>query len=332
MSEAAAADAPEITVKESFEELQSEFTDTVVERIVMDSVAIMRVVKDCMDSQFDNTTGTLLGMDNGTTIEITNTFPIPAGDDSVEGEESLSDLISRCYKEANIDTAEVGWYTTAFGNTDYLTPETISAQALWEVTRNPKYVLLVFDPFRTMLEGTSGSRPLALHAYRLSPEFSAFYKTNKFTVENIQAHKVSYKHIFEEIPIFIRPSFPSAIGSLLQRVSLDPEMRYESRTLDTMVSPLIDRSVDSLIQLFDQMESQQRTFVAYQRNTAVQLRRFYKGIECQVPTQPSQLDSLLLTSRMTVFCDQILNAAADSTAKLYFVNDIIKEKEKEKEK
>jgi len=329
MAAAEAVDAPEIVVNESFEELQSEFTDTVVERVVMDSIAVMRLVKDCMDSQPDNTTGTLVGVDSGTTIEITNCFSIPA-DDNSEGEDSVSEQIARCNKEANIDTTEVGWYTTSFGNADYLSADTISAQSFWEVTRNPKHILLVFDPFRTMLESATGSHPLAMHAYRLSPEFAALYKTNKFTVENIQAHKVSYKHIFEEIPIFIRPAFPAAVGSLLQRVAADPEMRSETSALDTTVSPLIERSVDFLIKSFDSMEIQQRSFAGYQRNIGLTLRRFYKGADYQAPTQPPQLDSLLLTSQMTLFCDQILNSAADSVAKLYFVNDAIKEKEKEK--
>jgi len=328
----ASSEQPEIVVKESFVELQAEFTDSALEKITIDSVAIMRLVKDCMDSQPDISTGTLLGMENGTTLEVTNSYPIPLGDDDAEGEDSLSETIARCYREANIDTTEVGWYTTSYADNVFMSPDTVSAQFTWQTRRNPKSVMLVFDPYRMMLEGATGSHPLALHAYRLTPEFVALYTTNKFTVENMQANKVSYKNIFEEIPIYIRPAFPSAIGSLLQSVEADPELKSESSILDTMISPLIERSVDSLIKKFDQMELQQRLFTSYQRNIAVQLRRLYKGLEVQVPVQPSQLESLLLTSQMTSFCDQILSAAEDSTAKLYFVNDVLKEKEKEKEK
>jgi len=328
MAAAATEQQPEIVVKESFEELQSEFTDSALEKITLDSVAVMRLVKDCMDSQPDITTGTLLGMENGTTLEITNSYPIPLGDDDVEGVDSMADTIARCYREANFDTAEVGWYTTSYGDNVFFSPDTVSAQFFWQTRRNPKSVMLVFDPFRMMLEGATGSQPLALHAYRLSPEFADLYKTNKFTVENMQANKVSYKHIFEEIPIYIRPAFPSAIGSVLLRAEVDPELQSDRSPLDTMVSPLIERSVDALIKKFDQMELQQRLFAGYQRNIALQLRRLYKGQQVQVPAQPSQLESLLLTSQMTSFCDQILGAAADSTTKLYFVNDVLKEKEK----
>ena len=39
--------------------------------------AVLRLVKDCTDSQPDITTGTLLGFEDGTTIEITHSYPIP---------------------------------------------------------------------------------------------------------------------------------------------------------------------------------------------------------------------------------------------------------------
>jgi len=327
---ATAAEQPEIAVTESFEELQSEFTDSALERITIDTVAILRLVKDSMDSQPDVSTGTLLGLDMGTTIEITNSYPIPLEKgDSEElegGEDSLSDTIMRCYREANIDTAAVGWYTTSYGDNVFLLQETIDAQFTWQM-RNPKSVMLVFDPFRTMLEGASGTTPLAIHAYRLSNEFLALYKTGKFTMDSILEHKVSYKRIFEEIPIYLRPAFPSAIGSLLQRAEVEPELQSDRSVLDSTMSPLIERSVEFLVGKFDQMEIYQTRFTGLQRTFNALLRRYRMGTEVQVPLQQqSQLDPLLLTSQMTSFCEQAIDAASDSTAKLYFVNDVLKGK------
>ena len=86
-----------------------------------------------MDSQPDVSTGTLLGLDTGTTVEITNSYPIPLfvifllfyfsmmifvlllfffflsrgekgdADDSEGGEDSLSETILRCYREGLLD-------------------------------------------------------------------------------------------------------------------------------------------------------------------------------------------------------------------------------------
>ena len=86
--------------------------------------AVLRLVKDCTDSQPDVTTGTLLGFENGTVTEITNSYPIPLfvqlsqkqtpassnkqtnyetcrGED-VEREgtaDTFSDTVLRCYRE-----------------------------------------------------------------------------------------------------------------------------------------------------------------------------------------------------------------------------------------
>lgn len=213
-TEAAAVQTTEKTestrpvVKETFEELELEFTDNKLEKVVLDTVAVLRLIKDCMDAQPDISTGTLLGLDNGSTLEVTNSYPIPLvdADPETEGEnseDSFSETVLRCYREANIDTTEVGWYTTSYGDSVFLAPETVSAQYDWQ-KRNPKSVMLVFDPFRTVLEGTCGSRPLALHAYRLTPEFFALYKKGAFTVERIRAAGVSCKNIFQEVPIALR--------------------------------------------------------------------------------------------------------------------------------
>ena len=134
--------------------------------------------------------------------------------------------------------------------------------------------MLVFDPFRTMLEGANGVSPLALHAYRLSPEFLALYKTGKFTTESILEHNVSYKRIFEEIPIYLRPAFPSAIGSLLQRAEVEPELQSDRSILDTTISPLIERSVEFLVDKFDQMEVLQTRFAGLQRTFNTLYRRY----------------------------------------------------------
>jgi len=247
-------------------------------------------------------------------------------DEGEGGEDSLTDTVLRCYKEANIDTAQVGWYTTSYGDNVFLAADTIDAQFDLQM-RNPKGVMLVFDPFRAMLEGVSGSNPLSIHAYRLSAEFLALYKTGKFTMESILEHNVSYKHIFEEIPVFVRPAFPSAIGSLLQRAEVEPELQTDHSVLDTTISPLIERSIEFLVGKFDQMEVYQNRFAGLQRTFNALQRRFKLGQEVQSPLQQqSQLESLLLTSQMTSFCEQAIDAAAESTAKLYFVNEVLKNK------
>ena len=48
------------------------------------------------------------------------------------------------------------------------------------------------------------------------------------------------------------------------------------------------------------------------------------GTAATEPTQPDQLDPLLLTSQMESFCEQATRATEDTVAKLYFVNDLLR--------
>jgi len=328
MSATAATEQSEISVKESFEDLQSEFTDSALERVTIDTVSILRLVKDSMDSQPEVTVGRLLGFDMGTTVEITNCFPVPMShgetDESEKSEDSLTETVIRCYREANIDTAQVGWYTTSYGDNVFTDSDTIAGQYNLQM-HNPKGILLVFDPFRAMLEGVNSCNPLSIHAYRLTAEFMELYKAGKFTVDSFLEHNVTYKTIFEEIPIFVRPAFPSAIGSLLQRAEVEPEFQTDHSVLDTTISPLLERSVEFLVGKFDEMEASQSRFAQLQRIFNTLQRRHKMGQEVLTPSQNSQLDNLLLTWQMTYFCEQAMDAASESTAKLYFVNEALKD-------
>lgn len=42
-----------------------------------------------------------------------------------------------------------------------------------------------------------------------------------------------------------------------------------------------------------------------------------------LPAEPMGLENMLLTAQMESLCDQATDAAADSTARLYFVNDLL---------
>ena len=44
----------------------------------------------------------------------------------------------------------------------------------------------------------------------------------------------------------------------------------------------------------------------------------------QTLSEPSGLENMLLTAQMESLCDQATEAATDSTARLYFVNDLLR--------
>lgn len=72
------------------------------------------------------------------------------------------------------------------------------------------------------------------------------------------------------------------------------------------------------------MEAQQTRFAVYQRIMTAQLRHLRNGSDRNhLPAEPMGLENMLLTAQMESLCDQATDAAADSTARLYFVNDLL---------
>lgn len=154
----------------------------------------MKVIKHCA-SRFPTTaTGSLVGMDVNSTLEVTNSFPFPvveipqdaqydqqhfnsaAAAPRAKANTAYQAEMIRTLREVNIDANNVGWYTSAnLGN--FVNMNFIENQYHYQKEVNEKVVALVHDVSR------SSQGALSLRAFRLSPSFVAAYKENKFTTE-----------------------------------------------------------------------------------------------------------------------------------------------------
>lgn len=127
--------------------------------------------------------GQCVGLDVGTTLEVTNSFPFPGRYDEQEeetdevGAEYQRDMM-RCLREVNVDNNAVGWYTSTYLGT-FLSEGMIETQYNYQSTIK-KCVVIVFDPLKTS-QGL-----LSFEAYRLTQPFMELYKqqtTKTFTKE-----------------------------------------------------------------------------------------------------------------------------------------------------
>jgi len=105
-----------------------------IERVQVDSLVIMKIVKACASSFPTTATGLTVGMDVNGTLEITNCFPFPtadvaASDSHPNDHMAASNLaaaaprskanvvyqneIVKSLREVNVDANNVGWYTSA---------------------------------------------------------------------------------------------------------------------------------------------------------------------------------------------------------------------------
>ena len=166
----------------------------------------MKVIKHC-SSRFPTTaTGSLVGMDINGILEVTNTFPFPVVDLPPEAQfdqqhfnsaaaapraksnASYQTEMIRMLREVNVDANNIGWYTSAnLGN--FVNSNFIDNQYFYQKEPNEKTIALVHDVSR------SSQGALSLRAFRLSPQFMAAFKENKFTTDKYDFPKSSEIHL-----------------------------------------------------------------------------------------------------------------------------------------
>lgn len=156
----------------------------------------MKVIKHCSQTFPTTATGFLVGMDIGSNLQVTNSFPFPTTDlpptDGHHDNNAASNLAAAAprakanaayqiemikkLREVNVDANNVGWYTSAnLGN--FVNQNMVENQYYYQKELNERTVALVHDVSRSSQGG------LSLRAYRLSPAFMAAFKENKFTTE-----------------------------------------------------------------------------------------------------------------------------------------------------
>jgi translation initiation factor 3 subunit H len=166
----------------------------------------MKVIKHCATRFPTVATGSLVGMDNNGTLEVTNSFPFPVVDLPPEAQYEQQHFNSaaaapraksntqyqtemiKMLREVNVDANNVGWYTSAnLGN--FVTTNFIENQFHYQKELNEKTVALVHDVSR------SSQGILSIRAFRLSPQFMTAYKENKFTTEKYGfSHQTHFTH------------------------------------------------------------------------------------------------------------------------------------------
>lgn len=261
----------------------------------------MKITKHCSSTYPTTATGSLVGLDNGSLLEVTNTFPFPTVDvastDSHQSshQNDASSLAAaaprakaninyqnemiRHLKEVNVDANNVGWYTSAtMGN--FINLSFVENQYHYQ-RENNHVVALVHDVSRS----SQGS--LSLRAFKLSSTFMAAYKEGKFTTESLQKSKLTYKDILLELPVHVHNSHllasfmhqlpaPPANPEVELPLSLSEIERapvqvpsYPSMdTLDLSIDPFLEKTCDLLLDSVESHYTDLNNHQYYQRQLA----------------------------------------------------------------
>lgn len=175
----------------------ADIRDGPLNAVQVEALVVMKIVKHCTSTFPTTATGSIVGMDNGSTLEVTSAFPFPTVDvsssDSHNSDSpsnsaaaaprskanvSYQTEMIKMMREVNVDAQNIGWYTSAnLGN--FVTTSFIENQFFYQSQANERTVALVHDVSR------SAQGALSLRAFRLSTAFMAAYKAGvaTFTTE-----------------------------------------------------------------------------------------------------------------------------------------------------
>ncbi|KAF2771768.1 eukaryotic translation initiation factor 3 subunit H [Teratosphaeria nubilosa] len=281
-------------------------TTSPVSEISLSALVVMRIIKHSTTAFPTPATGALVGMDNGSKLEITNSFPFPASSPDgaasnqadpyhqadqaalalaaprAKNSVSYQTEMIKYLREVNVDAQNVGWYMScSMGN--FVTQAFIENQAFYQRAQDEKTASLVFDVSRSSAGG------LNLKAYRLSATFMVAFKEGKFTTDSIQKSNLRYQDILVEIPIVVQnshlltsylhqipatpPSKPLGFPASLAELSHDPSVSTNPLapnfdSLDLSIDPFLEKTCDQLLDSIEQHQTEQNNAQYYQRSKA----------------------------------------------------------------
>merc|ERR1712230_97986 len=268
--------------------------------VQLESLVVMKVIKHCATRFPTVATGSLVGMDNNGTLEVTNSFPFPVVDLPPEAQYEQQHFNSaaaapraksntqyqtemiKMLREVNVDANNVGWYTSAnLGN--FVTTNFIENQFHYQKELNEKTVALVHDVSR------SSQGILSIRAFRLSPQFMTAYKENKFTTENLLKSGLKYTDILVELPVTVHSShlvttflqqIPKMIASGIMRpptsvaeIENNPAFKNDTlapnfENLSISIDPYLSQTADNLLDSVETHHVESNNFSYYQRAMA----------------------------------------------------------------
>lgn len=278
-------------------------------------------------------TGSLLGLDVGQTLEITECFPVPINDTGDDGEGGSYELeMLRCLREINVDNNMVGWYQSSKSGS-YQVVEIIET-FISSLESLERCVCIIYD-VTSVRTGTYGVKAL-----RLGDSFIEANKSGNLTIEKVKAMNISWEDVFVEIPITVHNS-PLAVALMNEINPPTPLSHLDIDRLAMDSGPLVERNLQFLIECVDELYQEQNKLA----NHHADLRKVHQKMmqwklarrnenqarriageeplseeppenEFPKPPEPSQLDNLLLANQIYSYATQMRAVGAQSIEKL----------------
>lgn len=298
--------------------------------VVIDGLAVLKIVRHCNDNLPSMSAGSLLGLDMNGVLEVTYAFPNPAprqdaegnaetGTDELEGSEYQIEMM-KMLRDVGVDNNCVGWYQSMYLGqmcNEAVVNIQYSYQSSADISENS--VVIMYDPIQSK-KGT-----LVIKAYRLSDAYieSKRNRSNTF---------IRPANILQELPVRVRnsghvsafirclkDSHRSDLDCDFDPLSMSSSESYMERHLELMGSWMADM-------IEEQYRLQQYAKVVYKPRQE-QLRWLHKRLQDNqerrengdpelstrledanmkpVPDAPPRTEHLLMLGQLDKYCDQL---------------------------
>ncbi|XP_046739015.1 eukaryotic translation initiation factor 3 subunit H [Diprion similis] len=315
-----------------------------IDYVQTDGLAVMKMVKHCHEESTSNmevAQGALLGLVVNNRLEITNCFPFPKNDETMDEEEYQLAMMRRL-RRVNVDHFHVGWYQSAdVGN--FLSHPLLESQFHYQ-TSIEESVVVIYDTAK------SARGFLTLKAYRLTPQAIQMYKEGEFTPDALRTLKIGYESLFVEVPIVIKNSHLTNImmSELEEMIPEEEGTKYldlgTATVLENQLRCLMDR-VDELNQEAIKFNRHQHLVIRQQqdKNRLMQKRAQENAAraakdEPPLPDDdinkllrplpvPPRLNPMIVAGQINTYSQHISQFCSQSLAKLYITQSLQNAKE-----
>mmetsp|Transcript_14482 Transcript_14482/g.21509 ORF Transcript_14482/g.21509 Transcript_14482/m.21509 type:complete len:336 (-) Transcript_14482:27-1034(-) len=312
-----------------------------ITEVQMDGLAILKIIKHCTEALPNMVAGSLLGLDQGKTLEVTHSFPHPSAKKETDLTESgaiarpsgeLANISGRDYqiemmkimREVNVDNNCVGWYQSMYLGS-FCTQTLVENQFTYQENLSDNAVVILYDPVQT------SKGQLTIKAYRLSKEFMKSFREKK-------SDGLKPSEILEELPITIQN--PGLINAVICDLKQGQKSKCDFERLDLSTNPFLEKNLEFLCGWVDDLSAEQWKFQNYarliQKNgkaKVVDKRRKggddkktgdemeEEGLEKKLDP-PNRLESLLISAQISTYCSQISTFTGSSFEKLFLAGSL----------
>ncbi len=326
--------------------------------VQIDGSVILQIAKHARDSQPSLVTGQLLGLDVGSTLEVTSSFPFPSQSSS-ENANNKEDIqeeegahyqleMMRMLREVNVDNNTVGWYqSTIMGS--YFTEELIETFIDYAESIE-RCVCIIYDPTVNDSDGQFG-----LKAIRLTDAFLKTHKevNGKFETSKIKDRGLKWSDVIEEVPIVVSNSV--LVSAMMKQLDANADGKIERdenkltkedlNRLHLNANTFSTKSLEFLGESMDDLENERQKVAYYhranhrlqqQKNAWLQKRkaenaqREKSGLaplseenpDTRKMSEPSRLETYLIFNQVNQYAKQLDEHNAMAAAKLKLVSSV----------